>query len=43
MVWSPRIPDHKNRNKVADAWTNIQKRFSVECSIAELKNKKRNP
>nr|CAI5869841.1 unnamed protein product [Callosobruchus analis] len=39
VIWNPRIPDHKNRNKVADAWTNIQKQFSVECSVAELKKK----
>nr|CAI5855752.1 unnamed protein product [Callosobruchus analis] len=45
MVWSPTILDHKNRNKVADAdaWTNIQRQFSVECSVAELKKKKESP
>nr|CAI5817717.1 unnamed protein product [Callosobruchus analis] len=40
VAWSPRIPDHKNRNKMADVWTIIQKQFSVECSVAELKKKK---
>nr|CAI5864297.1 unnamed protein product [Callosobruchus analis] len=41
VIWNPRIPDHKNRNKVVDAWINIQKQFSVERSVAE--SKKRNP
>nr|CAI5823126.1 unnamed protein product [Callosobruchus analis] len=41
VIWNPRIPDHKNSNKVADAWTNIQKQFSVECSVAELKKTKK--
>nr|CAI5826788.1 unnamed protein product [Callosobruchus analis] len=40
MVWSPKISDRKNKNKVTDAWTNIQKQFSVEYSTAELKKKK---
>nr|CAI5835409.1 unnamed protein product [Callosobruchus analis] len=40
VIWNPRIPDHKSKNKVADAWTNIQKQFSVECSVPELKKKK---
>nr|CAI5832785.1 unnamed protein product [Callosobruchus analis] len=40
VIWSPRIPDHKSRNKMANAWTNIQKQFSVECSVAELKKKR---
>nr|CAI5843079.1 unnamed protein product [Callosobruchus analis] len=43
VIWNPRIPDHKNRNKVADSWTNIQRQSSVECSVAELKKQKRIP
>lgn len=40
VIWNPRIPDHKNRNKVADAWINIQRQLSVDCSVTELKKKK---
>nr|CAI5828347.1 unnamed protein product [Callosobruchus analis] len=39
-IWNPRIPDHKNRNKATDAWTNIYTQFGVECSVDELKRKK---
>lgn len=40
VIWNPKNPMHKSRNAVADAWTNIQKLLSVECSIQELKKKK---
>ena len=40
VIWNPQIPDHKNRNKVADAWNNIKANFSVDCSVVELKKKK---
>nr|CAI5831552.1 unnamed protein product [Callosobruchus analis] len=32
--------ENEPMNKVADGWTNIQKQFSVECLVAELKKKK---
>lgn len=40
VIWNPQIPDHKNRNKVADAWNNIKANFSVDCPVVELKKKK---
>nr|XP_022907617.1 uncharacterized protein LOC111419095 [Onthophagus taurus] len=40
IIWNPKNPNHKNRNKVADAWNNIKASLRVDCSVAELKKKK---
>lgn len=39
-IWDPAHPDHRNRNKVADAWERIHINLSFDCSVKELKKKK---
>lgn len=42
IIWNPVNEEHKDRNKVYDAWKRIQSNFSIECSLKELKKKKEN-
>lgn len=42
VIWNPQHGGHKDRNQVYDAWKQIQKDFSLECSLKELKKKKEN-
>lgn len=37
ILWNPCMRSHKNRNAVGDAWQRIQKKFSMNCTIPELK------
>lgn len=39
VIWNPKMKEHKNRNKVSDAWNNIKLLFSVDCPVADLKKK----
>nr|CAI5854147.1 unnamed protein product [Callosobruchus analis]CAI5859777.1 unnamed protein product [Callosobruchus analis] len=39
VLWSPKHPYHKNRNKLNDGWAQLQNEFSTEVHIAELKKK----
>lgn len=41
-IWNPLNEDRKDRNKVYEAWKRIQTRFSIECSLKDLKHKKEN-
>lgn len=40
LLWNPSTRNHKNRNAVADAWQRIQQKFSMNCTILELKKKR---
>ncbi|KAF5295079.1 hypothetical protein FQA39_LY13230 [Lamprigera yunnana] len=40
VIWQPGHPQHKNRNCVNDAWLRIKNKLSIQCTIADLKNKK---
>lgn len=40
VIWDSRNMNHKNRNIVNDAWNDIQKEFSMECTVEILKKKK---
>lgn len=40
VIWDPQHPDHRNRNKVADAWERLHKSLNFNCNISELKKKK---
>ncbi len=40
VIWNPQHEKHKDRNAVYDAWKCIMSKFSIECSVAELKKKK---
>lgn len=40
IIWHAKHPEHKNRNKVHDAWKRIQDTMSITFTIAELKKKK---
>jgi len=40
VIWNAKHLKHKDRNAVYDAWSNIQKSFSLQCTVQELKKKK---
>ncbi|KAF5284098.1 hypothetical protein FQA39_LY17109 [Lamprigera yunnana] len=41
VIWQPGHPQHKNRNCVNDAWLQIKNKLSIQCTIADLKKKKK--
>ncbi|KAK5644934.1 hypothetical protein RI129_006234 [Pyrocoelia pectoralis] len=38
LLWNPKCTDHKDRNAVHDHWIRIKDKFSMNCSVGELKN-----
>ncbi|KAF2889012.1 hypothetical protein ILUMI_17161, partial [Ignelater luminosus] len=39
-IWNLQHPDHRNRNKVADAWQRLREDLNFNCSLNDLKKKK---
>lgn len=40
VIWDSENMNHRNRNIVNDAWNEIQREFSMECTVDILKKKK---
>jgi len=40
VIWNVKHLKHRDRNAVSDAWSNIQKSLSLQCTVQELKKKK---
>lgn len=40
VIWDAQNMNHKNRNIVNDAWNDIQREFSLDCTLDILKKKK---
>jgi len=40
VIWNAKHLKHRDRNAVSDAWSNIQKSFSLQYTVQELKKKK---
>lgn len=39
-IWDPQHPEHKNRNKINDAWQRLHAELNLNCTVAELKKKR---
>lgn len=39
-LWDPKHKDHKNRNRLNDAWQSIAKKLSADVTVDALKRKK---
>lgn len=40
IIWNPKNPYHKDKNKVNDAWDRISKELNIRVPMQELKTKK---
>lgn len=39
-IWNTKHKLHRNRDRVTDAWTDIQNNMGIPCTIPQLKKKK---